>query len=237
VLAGGEITTARDRLSGKAGPALGWNRVEIRDRKARCNETASTIGDPPSGIDTLCPREALGCHDDHQYLNRAIVADGCGSARTDDGQPTETESRRGCRDAPHAAHHQKRYGLPGADSSVGRAIRRGVLQTARPQSGSIGNLGVSESNPQAFGYRFGHRALSGFPTRQTPLAGQTVVGNELFCLWTGLDGTEIPAMQPATGVELGCPDMAERGLNPECEYLTLDAIQERIFAASHSLRL
>ena len=89
--------------------------------------------------------------------------------------------------------------------------------------------GYTDQTPQilkAFGYRFAHRALSGFPTRQAPLPGQTVVGNELFCHWTGLDGTEIPAMQPAAGVEAGAPDMEEHGLNPDCEYVTLDAIED-----------
>jgi hypothetical protein len=96
--------------------------------------------------------------------------------------------------------------------------------------------GYTDQTPQilrAFGYRYGHRVLSEFTTRQQPLPGQTIAGNEAFCLWTGLDGTTIPAMQPATGVEAIAPDMEEFVAKPDCRYVTLDAVEDQKMAEWH----
>lgn len=104
----------------------------------------------------------------------------------------------------------------------------------RVRSYAMQEPGYTDQTPQilkAFGYRFAHRALSGFPTRQLLVPGEKMAGNELFCNWVGLDGTEIPAMQWYAPVEAGAPDMPEAGLNPDCEYVTLDAAEQRFFAA------
>jgi hypothetical protein len=104
----------------------------------------------------------------------------------------------------------------------------------RVQTYAMQEPGYNDQTPQilkAFGYRFAHRALSGFPTRQVLVPGEKMAGNELFCDWVGLDGTTIPAMQWYAPVEGGAPDMPETGLNPDCEYITFDAAEERFFAA------
>ena len=99
--------------------------------------------------------------------------------------------------------------------------------------------GYTDQTPQilrAFGYRYGHRVLSGFPTRQQPRPGQTIAGNEPFCLWTGLDGTTIPAMQPAAGVEAGAARHGGNWHRADCEYVTMDAIEDRKTAEWHGPR-
>ena len=66
--------------------------------------------------------------------------------------------------------------------------------------------GFTDQTPQilkAFGYRYAHRCIGPFPTRQKALPGETLTGKEAFASWRGLDGTEIPAWQPGAAAGSG----------------------------------
>jgi hypothetical protein len=97
--------------------------------------------------------------------------------------------------------------------------------------------GYTDQTPQiikAFGYQYSHRGtVVNFIHRQQPLPGQTVAGNEPFCLWTGLDGTTIPALQPAAGVDIEAPDMDEFAAAKDCQYVVLDAFEDQKWAQWH----
>jgi hypothetical protein len=88
--------------------------------------------------------------------------------------------------------------------------------------------GYTDQTPQilrAFGYQYFHRGA--FITRQTPLPGRAVAGNEPFCQWAGLDGSTLLSLQPAAGVEVAAPDMEEFNVAADCEYVVLDKFEDR----------
>jgi len=99
--------------------------------------------------------------------------------------------------------------------------------------------GYTDQTPQilkAFGYRYAHRCIGPFPTRQKALPGETLTGREAFCSWRGLDGTEIPAWQPGTGLDTDSPDMTEYGMDPGCDYVVLDQFLDHKIAEDRGAR-
>ena len=110
---------------------------------------------------------------------------------------------------------QLQWGLRSINENFGYVVRSFAFQ----------DTGYTDQTPQllrSFGYRFADYTHWTNVITQQALPGESVSGKEVFCSWTGLDGTSIAAVQPNTGVETWYPDMIELKIDPKYRPVILD---------------
>lgn len=110
---------------------------------------------------------------------------------------------------------QLQWGVRSIKENLGYIVRSFAFQ----------DTGYTDQTPQllkAIGYRFADYTHWTNVITQQALPGERVSDKEVFCSWTGLDGTSIPSVQPNTGVRTWYPDMIELKIDPKYRPVILD---------------